>query len=94
MFFSQLFDPLCYYAAFIYEKLAWIPLSFYHVFEGWSIIGQFAFKWLLFITYFLVLQYLIRLMNLLKQWRHSDIVQDGMLAVHHLLLFCAVHNIY
>lgn len=31
MFFIQLFDPLCYYAAFIYEKLAWFPLSFYHV---------------------------------------------------------------
>ena len=42
MFFSQLFDPLCYYAAFIYEKLAWIPLSFYHVFDGWSMIGQFT----------------------------------------------------
>lgn len=67
MFFNQLFDPLCYYAAFIYEKLAWIPLSFYHVFDGWSMIGQFTFTWIMLLTYFQVIQYLIRLMTLLKQ---------------------------
>ena len=64
--FNQLFDPSII-TAFIYEKLAWIPLSFYHVFDGWSMIGQFTYTWLRLLTYFQVIQYLIRLMTLLKQ---------------------------